>query len=180
ELIEIARIAARGELVRPSVPKDVFAPRGYYVERMRVERGLEPGLREPMDPLPDGVDATSLCLVSRVAPTTVERDTRFRVELALTNGSDHALASTGPHPVHLAYRWLDDTGAPLTVEPRRSLLPRAVAPGAVASCLAEVDAPAEAGRYRLQLLLVQEMVRWLDQPAEALPEVEIEVLPQQS
>jgi glycosyltransferase involved in cell wall biosynthesis len=178
ELVELARRAARGELRRVGVPDEVFVPLGYLVHGMRIERGLEPGARAAMTPLPLEVDAAQLCLALAAPPAEpVAAGARFRLAVELTNRSGWTLASSAPNPVHLSYRWLDAAGVQLPGESRRSVLPEPVSPGSTVGCLLEIVAPEHPGSYRLRLLLVQELVRWLDEPVAALPELALEVTP---
>lgn len=92
---------------------------------------------------------------------------------SLTNGSTRVLASAGPHPVHLALRWLRD-GQPVGGEPLRARLHRPVPPGAEWVVGLEASAPAADGDLLLEPAVVQEGVRW--SPPGAHPAVEVSVL----
>lgn len=60
---------------------------------------------------------------------------------------------------HLAYHWYDTDRRKLE-DGRRTLLPRAVAPGETVTLRAELQAPAREGRYLLAWDMVQERVTW--------------------
>jgi FkbM family methyltransferase len=87
------------------------------------------------------------------------------VELAVDvrNRSRSWLSSAFPHqPVNVSYRWLDETGAPLGIEGRRTGFPAPLAPGRSVRLAVAVELPATPGRYTLVLTLVQERFAWLD------------------
>jgi hypothetical protein len=102
----------------------------------------------------------------RSVPVTVENSGRIPWE------------HRGLRPVSLSYHWIEaTTGAVARFEGRRSLLPRAVAPGASVELLATLQAPARPGRY----ILVWDMVRehigrgWFSQMGVAPARVQVEV-----
>lgn len=66
------------------------------------------------------------------------------------------------HPVHLSYRMRDETGALVVHAGHATPLRHPVAPGATVAAEATVVAPAEAGRYLLDLTLVQQAFAWFD------------------
>lgn len=71
------------------------------------------------------------------------------------------LASRPPHPVHLSYRWLDESGRPLAMEGWRNPLTPALVPGATFDYSMRVVLPGQAGSHRLVFSLVQEHRFWL-------------------
>lgn len=177
ELVTLLRKASAGELACLGVGDERFAPPGYSMRRNRWLRGLEPGPPpRPSEPLPDGLDARDVRLGIATVPSTVAGGARFLIEVDVSNASDQLLSSEPPHPIHLSYHWLGADGSIAVHDGRRSVLDEPVQAGGQLRLTAEVISPEQPGTYRLRVALVQEGVRWLDQPAEALPEVTVEVL----
>ncbi len=86
------------------------------------------------------------------------------VGVEVRNRSPWWLSSEFPwEPVHLAYRWRGAGGDVVVPDGRRTRFPRPVGPGETVRLAAEVEMPATAGSYRLELTLVQERWAWLDQ-----------------
>jgi hypothetical protein len=183
ELATMLRLAADGELERLGTSDERWLPPGWTIRRARVLRGLDPGLRVEMEPLPPAANAATCRVELLSAPATALAGERFLVRVAVHNASLATLASEKPSPVHLACRWLRaplaSGGGPVLGEGRRSVLPEPLAPGAVREAWAEAQAPDEPGRYLLQPVLVQEHVRWLDEPADAVAGAEIVVTARQ-
>jgi hypothetical protein len=174
ELVGLLGEAVAGRLARIR-SEETYAPPGWRLQHFSVIRGLAAGVRE-MHALPAALDAGSFPLAIVAAPTEVTAGSTFRLEVTLENRSEALLLSAQPHPVHLSYRWRLATGALLVATPRRSVLAPPLAPGAAARYVMEVLAPVEPGRYRFEPLLVQELVRWFDQPAAQVPSLELDVL----
>lgn len=166
ELLEITRsFLVRG--ARPVLtPTPVEnAPPGWIARRLRQLRGLE-AEDAPMEPLPDGLAPEAFGLRAQSVPERAEPGQKLSLEVEVRNGSDFTLASTIPNPVHLSYHWLaEDGGMAVFDGPRSALLPP-LPPGASAVYRVAVLAPATPGRYTLLLALVQEQVRWHDEPRE--------------
>jgi len=95
--------------------------------------------------------------------------------VVVRNDSGEVLGSRPPHPVHVAYHWVDaDSGAMEVFDGERTTLPAAVAAGGRVALPARVRAPARPGRFRLQVRLVQEGVGWLEHGGPACdPEVQV-------
>lgn len=112
------------------------------------------------------------CPESAVSGKTV--DVRVEIE----NGSREAIGSFPPFPLQLSYRWFDlGTGETAVAEGARTALQPPIPPGGTATYWMRIAAPADPGRYRLRVTLVQEFVRWLDDlpsfsSAEAMVAVE--------
>jgi len=85
-----------------------------------------------------------------------------RLEVDLGNGPYWWLSSQFTHPVNVSYRWLDDGGARVAMEGRRTNLPQALGPGQSARVTVDVELPPTPGRYTLVVTLVQEHFTWLD------------------
>lgn len=91
-------------------------------------------------------------------PTLAPGELR-RVPITLRNSGRIPWDNGGLRPVRLAYHWLDaETGAMVQFEGRRTPLPRPVAPGESLTLSADVQAPAEPGRYLLAWDLVREYI----------------------
>jgi len=108
--------------------------------------------------------------------TTVPRGETFRVRVSVRNRSSVALASFGPQPYHLAYRWLTAAGDEL-VEPVRSRLWPILEANGEQTYEIGVRAPDVPGRAILRVTMVQELVQWFDwKPGGAQAEREIEIV----
>jgi 2-polyprenyl-3-methyl-5-hydroxy-6-metoxy-1,4-benzoquinol methylase len=104
----------------------------------------------------------------RQAPATAIASQRFIIQADLLNQSSIPLHSLGNYPIHWSYRWHDaNTGQTIVPHGDRSLLlPTAVARPSERTTTYDINitAPPRTGSYRLTLTLVQEYVRWFDQP----------------
>lgn len=125
---------------------------------------FEPG-RElvRMDRL-DPDDAKELSLRVTDAPLTVGTRQLFWLDLAVNNGTTRALASGTPFPVNLAYHWLEYPSREIIIfdGERTALLPE-LAPKNIGRWKMFVIAPEKPREYFLQLTMVQEGVRWLEE-----------------
>ena len=94
---------------------------------------------------------------------TVPRSTRYALTCRVENtghaGWPHA-SPDGFGLVRLGAHLIPANGAPVTLDYGRADLPRDVASGASAEVRIELSAPAEPGRYRIQLDMVREGVAW--------------------
>lgn len=85
------------------------------------------------------------------------------VELAVRNQTDQTLTSRGLTAFNVAFRWraaTDDPKSTWSDEPRRPLPP--IAPKAESRVRVRLPGPSVPGTYKLDLALVQENVRWLN------------------
>lgn len=99
-------------------------------------------------------------------PASVGPDQVFEIATTLVNRSKRILHSRGAYPMHLSYRWLDETGKSVSDHSHRTpIFPPALAvtPQPTIPYYVKVTAPSKPGRYTLQVLPVQENVRWLEQ-----------------
>jgi hypothetical protein len=71
------------------------------------------------------------------------------------------------HWVHLSYHWVNEAGADV-IEGARHVLPCGFRPQEETATGLTVAAPAQPGRYRFRLSLVQEGVAWFDQRGAGL------------
>lgn len=166
ELLEITRsFLVRG--ARPVLtPTPVEnAPPGWIARQLRQIRGLE-AADPPMEPLPEGMAPEVFGLRAERVPAHAEPGQRFSLRVEVRNGSDFLLASTFPHPVHLGYHWLGEDGSMVVYDAPRSALLPPLPPGSREIYPVTVIAPGSPGRYTLRLALVQEGVRWYDEPRD--------------
>jgi phosphoglycerol transferase MdoB-like AlkP superfamily enzyme len=68
---------------------------------------------------------------------------------------------------HLSYRWHGDDGAVVVADGERSHLPGPVAPGESVTVQMRVRGPEQPGRYRFEVQMVREHVRWYGAPQGA-------------
>ena len=101
----------------------------------------------------------------------------FQIRVSISNASGTLLGGFLPNPFRLSYHWMDATASNHVVYDglRTNLFP-ALRPGRVREYIATVQAPERPGRYVLRMTLVQEFVRWFDNPPFSLWEdVSVEI-----
>jgi acetolactate synthase I/II/III large subunit len=102
-------------------------------------------------------------------PCVVRADSDFQCRVMFENRSPHRLQSISPNPVFFSYHWIVPRGGEVAVfDGVRTRLAPAVPSGSRVFQNVNVHAPRAAGRYLLQLTLVQERVRWFDEPPTRL------------
>ncbi len=109
------------------------------------------------------------------APGRMIAGAQQQLDARVENGGDMHWdwgANAAP-AIRIGARWLTLDGAPVAAEPLRTVIPQRLAPGESTILPVHVCAPDEAGRYRLELDLVHEHVRWFEDPAV----LEVEVVP---
>jgi hypothetical protein len=111
--------------------------------------------------LPSAYRASIRALAPALSFTPGERR---RVYVRVSNeGEERWPASLQERPlIRLSSRWLRADGSAHTAEGPRSGLGRTVAPGESLLAALDVQAPADAGEYVLEVDLVHEHVRWFD------------------
>ena len=115
-----------------------------------------------MEPLP--LEAFKVSIVGE-APEVVAAGSEFQVPLKLQNLGTGIFSSRPPYPVHFTYSWfhiLDNIETKSGDENIRTRLPRVVPPQYTLECALTVQAPKEAGTYRLQASLIQEWITRFD------------------
>jgi SAM-dependent methyltransferase len=118
-------------------------------------------------------------LTTRVtrAPATVAVGRTFTVAVELDNASPVWLTTSLPHPVRLSSHWRNVDGSWYLFDGLRTEVLPWLAPGASDRYDIKVMAPDHPGRYLLDIVLVQEGVRWLDDPeAPCVSRLEIDVV----
>ena len=99
-------------------------------------------------------------------PNRATRGTTRELEIVVTNlGDEYWPWGDYPPFIRLGYRWQSLSGEP--VSEGRCLFTETVRPGTTTRVVAPVLAPADPGRYLLEIDVVHEHVRWFDQGAEA-------------
>jgi hypothetical protein len=96
-------------------------------------------------------------------PPRVTAGAGFVVPVTLVNTSSARWPVRGAVRVAAAYHWLDEVGRVVVLDGPRTPLPGPVAPGEEVPLVVTVEAPAEPGRYQLELDLVFEHVAWFGQ-----------------
>jgi hypothetical protein len=117
--------------------------------------------------------------VADTTPRTVHAGERFTVSVALRNTGEITWRCSGDRPTHLAYHW-EPLGRSVTLadfEGRRTELSTDVPPGGALSVVANADAPATEGDYRLHWDVVQEDVTWFSERGNRMPAQPFEVIP---
>lgn len=108
-------------------------------------------------------EASRVTLELRRCPRQIPRSSLFDVAVRLHNGTTTTLSSGHPHPIHVAYHWLDARSHEVIVfDGQRSKLWSPLQPGDSGDYQAVVEAPGHPNRCLLQMRLVQERVRWHD------------------
>lgn len=102
----------------------------------------------------------------------------FHARLLLTNRADRAATWSAEHPLHLAYRWLDQAGKMVERDGIRTMIRHPLAAGTPVEVVLTGVTPEEPGTYRLLASLVLEGVHWAcDLGDEGWTEVDIDVHP---
>jgi len=165
ELIEVIRSALKHgiHLVEGyKVGRD--SPPGAHLHLLRQIRGLE--TIEPMMALPIRREENPFALeLAGDIPRTARPGERLELEVRIENRSDFAISSQKPHPVHLAYHWLNHDGTVAVWDGTRSQLVPGLGPAAQLHYIMKVDVPEVPGSYYLQPAIVQEGVGWFEMPS---------------
>lgn len=175
ELLDVVRSAMAhglGPMEMVKVGRD--APLGACTQWLRQIRGLE--THTPMEALPAGVDGNSFGIeIAEDVPRIVAAGTRLEFEVRIENGTDFAVSSHEPFPVYICYHWLDPQGAVAVHEGIRTLFLPPLRAHSSGHYVVKVQAPPAAGTFQLQLVLVQEKIRWFDGPVKSgLPTFEVQ------
>lgn len=127
-------------------------------QEMQVEAvELPPHLPEPV-----AVDGSlAVVFTSHDSPVSLASGQVASVSLQVRNEGKRVWESEGTHPVHVGYKWFDETGQrQIEAEGRRTALPIDVAPGEEVSLGVMLLAPRRPGNYRLHWDMVSEGVTW--------------------
>jgi hypothetical protein len=138
---------------------DLFAVASHsYIDIETISR------KSTMLPLAAPLDVSLECWEM---PSSVRAADRFRVPVRLRNNSSVELKSRSPNPVHLSYHWYSAHGELVTFDGIRTPIPP-ILPGGNRDLEMNVSAPSGSGKFRLRVTLVQELVRWFDDPPQFL------------
>lgn len=96
-------------------------------------------------------------------PTDLRTGDALILELLLHNIGYTPWLTSGPYPVRLGYRWLNQQGVAVVADGGRALLPAPVPPGMRTRVEIRVEAPPAAGSYTLQVELLEEGQAWFSQ-----------------
>ncbi len=99
-----------------------------------------------------------------------------RIPVRLRNRSRSPWSSVGPLPVKLSYHWRSRAGEMVVFDGERTPFAREIEPGKTVEMEMTLRAPAQPGRYRLQLDLVREGVAWFSERGATTLESEVEVV----
>jgi SAM-dependent methyltransferase len=106
---------------------------------------------------------SKISLEVSVVPRKVRISTIFWLDARVTNEANEPVYSVPPHPVRLAYHWIERATRQIIVfEGNRSGLFPGVDPGEVARCRMMVTAPDQPGEYILQTTMLQEGACWFE------------------
>jgi len=87
----------------------------------------------------------------------------FNLPCTISNQSREAWPIAGTRPVCISYHWLNSDGSTVVFDGLRTRLPMEMKGGQTESFPIQIQAPYQAGEYRLQLTIVQEGVAWFEQ-----------------
>lgn len=96
-------------------------------------------------------------------PRSISSGDRFKLPVVVKNTSDEVWRSNGSQPINFSYHWVNSDGKMEIFNGERTNFPDAVAPGESIALNASIHSPIRAGRFILQLTLVQESVAWFEQ-----------------
>jgi glycosyltransferase involved in cell wall biosynthesis len=82
-----------------------------------------------------------------------------------------------PHPINLAYHWLDAQGHMVTFDGVRAILPAPLPPGETIELNLHVEPPPRAGAYVLSLDMVEEGISWFSMRGVAPLLIPVSVAP---
>ncbi len=127
----------------------------------RIRSNYDPGTIR-MEKLPPEKISKIFLEVSAV-PREMQVSTSCWIDGRVTNHTDKTIYAAPPHPVHLAYHWIDKTTRQMVVfEGTRSGLFPGLEANAMWRYPMTIVAPNQAGDYILQTTLVQEGICWFE------------------
>jgi hypothetical protein len=100
-------------------------------------------------------------------PAALAPSGRTAFDVEVLNRGARPWPATGERHIALSYHWRDDaTGNLVVYDGVRTRLPRDLEPGGTARLRAAVQAPEQAGRYRLHLEMVHENTTWFGEQGD--------------
>lgn len=124
------------------------------------------------EPLPE--DACKVAVEVSEIPAKAPAS-HMRLAVRVTNASTRTWRQSPTYPLNLGNHWRDGDGALIVANDGRTLLPRELAPGESADLDLDVRTPETAGRYLLDIDVVQEGVRWFADVAGTCASREVEI-----
>jgi len=126
-------------------------------------------------PLPPHACTAEVALAAE-APLTMKTGERVDVPVLVRNTSPVAWTQSRTYPLNLGNRWMDERSSRILVDDDgRARLPTRLGANAQTSLTIAVTAPTVPGRYRLQLDVVQEGIRWFQDLGRATTSVAVTV-----
>lgn len=111
-------------------------------------------------------------------PRVMQTGTEFTGNVRIENIGAVPICSAGIAPVLASYHWRTETGKMFIFEGCRTPLPIALSTGQQLTLPLKIQTPDRAGKYILELTLLQEGKAWLDADAKQIPiQVVLESLP---
>ena len=164
----LARTFSKSEL---RAAPDLFAVASHQpiaVDQIRHLLEMRPLPEMPPDVLSIEVPLLSSPLRAP-SPLRTRPGSRLSLPVILTNRSGCELRSAQPNPVHLCYHWLaSDSRRAIVFDGDRTLLYPALPGQGTEKYEISIQVPRQRGEYLLRITLVQEGVRWFDEPPLSL------------
>ncbi|PDW04065.1 glycosyltransferase [Candidatus Viridilinea mediisalina] len=110
-------------------------------------------------------------------PTDLRCGDALILELVVQNTGYTPWLTSGPYPVRLGYRWLNQQGGTVVLDGGRTLLPAPVPTGMSVQVEVRVEAPPVPGTYLLQVELLEEGQAWFSQRGVAPLSLEVSFAP---
>lgn len=101
---------------------------------------------------------------------------RATLAVSVRNSSPVPWPCEPDQPIVLGNHWLDEAGGMIRQDDGRAMLPRVVLPGETVDLTLDVNTPAVAGRYTLELDLVQEGIAWFKSKGAQTLRLPVEIL----
>lgn len=153
-----------GSLLRPFSRLQLAAARDLCAVASRSPVDLEQ-LRNRLGCLPlASMALRELRMAAVEPPRAVHVEEDFTLEVELDNRTPFVLVSQLPNPVLISYHWMLPNGTMAVHDGVRSLIQPPLTPGGRRSFSVRIVAPTQPGLYVLRLTIVQEGVRWFDDP----------------
>ncbi len=110
-------------------------------------------------------------------PDFKAQEANNRVTVTVRNTGTKPIIAGSMAPICLSYHWLKADGTLFEREGLRTPLPRTLKPGKSIKIIMNVHSPSARGKYILRLCMMQEFVRWLDQPEFGAVDIPVEAAP---
>ncbi len=178
-----------GSLVRQYNRRELAAAPSLYAVASQSSIPLQ-GLRQQLSMEPATFRRGQLDLKILQAPSQIQAQQNFEIQVELTNHSQNTLSPYGPNPINFSYRWFSNNYAraivqegqrtplfpPLGSKPKPLLRSPDKLGYATMQFRVCIQGPRESGHHRLHITLVQEGVQWLDQGVDLFAEMAVEVV----